>query len=88
ELQAVIEMHSILEYQGQRITSTACLIGQSWDGGLFWTFFDSQNDSIAVRMIKPDISPAIIIPAKVEKMEMLPPPQPAPPPKPAAKPKN
>ncbi len=88
ELQAVIEMHSILEYQGQRITSTACMIGQSWDGGLFWTFFDSQNDSIAVRMIKPDISPSIIIPAKVEKVELLPPPQPAASQKPAVKPKN
>ncbi|MBL7731074.1 MAG: hypothetical protein JNM88_07850 [Chitinophagaceae bacterium] len=71
ELQCIIELNSVIEWQGRRVTSTAALVGQSWDGGLFWTFFDSQNDAQAARMIKPDLSEALIIPAKKEKLENL-----------------
>lgn len=71
DLQSVIELISVVEWEGKRVSSTAALVGQSWDGGLNWTFFDSQNDSNAVKMIKPDISPEIKIPAKNEKVERL-----------------
>jgi len=74
ELQAVIELHSVIEWEGRRISATSFLIGQSWDGGMFWTFFDSQSDRNAARTIKPDLSPDIIIPEKVEKIETIPPP--------------
>lgn len=75
ELQSVIELHSVIEWQGQRITATSYLVGQSWDGGLFWTFFDSQSDVAAAKLIKPDLSNELIIPAKKEKIESLPPPR-------------
>jgi len=65
DLQCVIELNSIIESEGKRITSKSHLIGQSWDGGNFWTFFDSQNNLQAARQIKPDLSEAIVIPAKV-----------------------
>lgn len=71
ELQSVSELNSIIEWDGKRVTSTTFLIGQSWDGGLNWTFFDSQSDTNAVKTIKPDISPDIIIPVKNEKVEFL-----------------
>jgi len=65
DLQCVIELNSIVEVEGKRITAKSHLIGQSWDGGNFWTFFDSQNNREASRQIKPDLNEAIIIPAKV-----------------------
>lgn len=71
ELQTVIELHSVIEWQGYRITNTGYLLGQSWDGGLFWTFFDTQSDLAFARSIKPDIANAIIIPPKNEKIEAL-----------------
>jgi hypothetical protein len=88
ELQSLIELNSIIEWQGYRITNTAYMLGQSWDGGMFWTFFDTQSDLSAARNIKPDISKAIIIPPKKEKIEPMPVPsgtkrkQPPPPAKP------
>jgi hypothetical protein len=75
DLQAVIELHSVVEWEGRRVTSTLDLIGQSWDGGLFWTFFDSQNNINAVKTIKPDLSPDLLIPPKNEKMENISPAQ-------------
>lgn len=71
ELQSVSELNSIIEWEGKRVTATSYLIGQSWDGGLNWTFFDSQSDINAVKTIKPDISPEIIIPAKKEKAVLI-----------------
>ena len=65
DLQCVIELNSIIEVEGKRITAKSHLIGQSWDGGIFWTFFDSQNNLQASRQIKPDLNEAIVIPAKV-----------------------
>lgn len=65
DLQCLIELNSIIETEDKRITSKSHLVGQSWDGGLFWTFFDSQNDALAARQIKPDLSEAIVIPAKI-----------------------
>lgn len=71
DLQSVSELHSVVEWEGKRVTATSFLVGQSWDGGLNWTFFDSQSDSNAVNSIKPDISPDLKIPAKKEKAERL-----------------
>lgn len=87
ELQCVIELNSVLQWQSNRVTSTDYLVGQSWDGGLFWTFFDSQGDPNNARMIKPDLSPEIIIPPKKEKRETLPPAK-KPKPKTGARPKS
>ncbi len=74
DLQAVIEHHSVLEWQGMRISSVSCLVGESWSAGVFWTFFDPQGDVLAAKVIKPDLSNEIIIPGKNEKMEPLDPP--------------
>jgi hypothetical protein len=71
DLQAVIELRSILEWQGQRITTVTHMIGESWDGGLFWTFFDSEGDLDIARLIKPDLSDQLIIPKKKETVETL-----------------
>ncbi len=72
DFQCVIEMNSILEVDEKRVTSKSHLVGQSWDGGIFWTFFDSQNNVLAARQIKPDLSEAIVIPAKVpDKVEPI-----------------
>ncbi|NOT51771.1 MAG: hypothetical protein HOP10_10910 [Chitinophagaceae bacterium] len=71
DLQAVLELRSILEWQGQRIITTTHMIGESWDGGLFWTFFDSEGDVNTAKMIKPDLSDQLVIPAKTEKAEPL-----------------
>lgn len=71
DLQSVSELNSVIEWDGKRITATSYMIGQSWDGGLNWTFFDSQSDTNAVKAIKPDISPEIIIPVKKEKVELV-----------------
>lgn len=71
DIQGLIELHSVVEWQGTRITSTSCLVGESWDGGLFWTFFDSQGDITAAKTIDPALSNQLIIPAKNEKTESL-----------------
>ena len=81
DLQCVIELNSIIEVDDKRITSVSHLVGQSWDGGLFWTFFDSQNDALAARQIKPDLSESIVIPAKVpDKVDTVTRPSPLKPP--------
>lgn len=69
DFQAVIELKSILEWQGMRITSTSHLIGESWDGGLFWTFFNNDGDRQAALLIKPDLSGQLIIPQLKELKE-------------------
>jgi hypothetical protein len=71
DLQAIVELNSILEWQGMRITTTSHLVAQSWDGGYFWNFFDSRNDRAASSLIKSDLSPLLIIPERKEKMEKL-----------------
>jgi len=71
DFQAIIELNSIIEWQGVRITTTSYLVGESWDGGMFWTFFDSQGDVAAAKMIKPDLSEQLIIPKTNEKTEPL-----------------
>jgi hypothetical protein len=73
DLQTVVELKSILDWQGRRITTVTHLIGESWDGGLFWTFFDSEGDRNAALLIKPDLSEQLIIPKKMEKTEPVPP---------------
>mgnify|MGYP000873661484 CR=1 FL=1 len=81
DLQCLIELNSIIEVEDKRITSKSYLVGQSWDGGSFWTFFDSQNDARAARQIKPDLSEAIVIPAKVpDKVDAVTRPSPLKPP--------
>ncbi len=71
DLQAIVEINSVVEWQNLRITSTNHLVAESWDGGLFWTFFDSQNDPVAATLIKPDLSDQLVIPKKVEKVEPI-----------------
>lgn len=71
DYQAIIELNTIIEWQGSRITTTSHLIGESWDGGMFWTFFDSQGDVNATKLIKPDLNEQLIIPNRVETKEPL-----------------
>jgi hypothetical protein len=69
DYQAILELNTIIEWEGTRTTSTSHLIAESWDGGFFWTFFDSQGDLQAAKMIKPDLSELIVIPPRDEKRE-------------------
>lgn len=69
DYQAVIELKSILEWQGIRITSTSHLIGESWDGGLFWTFFNNDGDRASALLIKPDLNEQLVIPQLKEIKE-------------------
>jgi hypothetical protein len=69
DLQTVVELKSVIEWQGRRISTTSHLIGESWDGGMFWTFFDSEGDRAAAMLIKPDLSEQLTIPIKNEKAE-------------------
>ena len=69
DIQAVVELHSLIEWQGLRITSTHHLIAESWNGGQHWTFFDTQNDLEKTRQIKRDLSPLLQVPPKQEKVE-------------------
>ena len=71
DLQAVIELNYVLEWQGYRTITTIHLIGESWDGGLFWTFFNSEGDVILAKLIKPDLSDQLIIPQKKETGELI-----------------
>lgn len=71
DYQAVIELKTIIQWDGNLITTTSHLVGSSWDGGMFWTFFDPQGDVINARMIDPDLSMDIVIPKKEEKKEPL-----------------
>ncbi len=71
DMQALIELHSVLQLPDSRIVSTTCLVAESWDGGLFWTFFDSQGDIQSAKAIKPDLSHELKIPAKKESVEPL-----------------
>ncbi|MBI5370713.1 MAG: hypothetical protein HZA79_01675 [Sphingobacteriales bacterium] len=76
DFQSVIELRSVIEWEGRKITAINYLVGQSWDGGYFWTFFDSQNSPKAAKEIKPDLSDELVIPAKNEKVEPVRPPSP------------
>ena len=69
DLQTVIELKTAIEWQGNRINTVTYLIGESWDGGLFWTFFDSGGDRTSTMLIKPDLSEQLIIPKKIETVE-------------------
>jgi hypothetical protein len=71
DYQATIELKIVIELKDTRITTTSLLIGESWDGGMFWTFFDSQGDRMAAKQIKPDISDQLIIPERIESKESL-----------------
>lgn len=71
DLQAVIELNTVIEWEGNRISTTSHLVGESWDGGLFWTFFDSQGDREATKKIHPNLSDELIIPKREEKKEPL-----------------
>jgi len=71
DYQAIIELKTIIEWQGYRTTSTSHLIGESWDGGMFWTFFDSQGDVKAAKLIKPDLNEQLIVPERQEVKEPL-----------------
>ncbi len=71
DLQGVMELHSIIEWQGVRVTSTAYMIAESWNNGFSWTFFDSHGDANGSRVLVPSLSPELVIPQKQEKIEPL-----------------
>ena len=71
DLQAIIELNTVIEWQGNRISTTSHLIAESWDGGRFWTFFDSQGDPTASKHINPNLSDQLIIPKTEEKREPI-----------------
>jgi hypothetical protein len=71
DLQTIIELKTGIEWQGNRINTVTYLIGESWDGGLFWTFFDTQGDRVSAMLIKPDLSELLIIPKKIENTEPI-----------------
>ncbi len=71
DFEAVIELKTIINYQGYRTTATTHLVGQSWDGGMFWMFFDTQGDRRATKIIYPNLSDELIIPKRDEKQERL-----------------
>ncbi|HUM97258.1 MAG TPA: hypothetical protein PK275_05335 [Chitinophagaceae bacterium] len=71
EWQAVLSLNSVLEMNGLLIYTTSSLIGQSWDGGSFWTFFGNEGNKSIAQMIKPDLSDAIRIPPKKEYSKPL-----------------
>jgi hypothetical protein len=75
DFQTVIELNSMIEWQGNRVTTTSHLVGESWDGGLFWTFFDSQGDAVASKQINPNLAQELVIPKREEKREPLLPPK-------------
>lgn len=68
DLLAVLELNSVLEWRGMQVTSTDLLIAESWDGGLFWTFFDSQGDTESARRVKPDLTELLVIPPRKESI--------------------
>jgi hypothetical protein len=72
DLQGIIELQSVLEWQGVRVTSTAYMVAESWNNGYTWTFFDSQGDINDARVIIPTLSHELVIPEKKEIMEPLP----------------
>lgn len=69
DYQAIIELKTVLDWQGNLIQSTTHLVGSSWDGGLFWTFFDSQGEERAARQIMPELDPQLRIPKREELKE-------------------
>ncbi|HMU44860.1 MAG TPA: hypothetical protein PKC72_00770 [Chitinophagaceae bacterium] len=71
DLQALLEINSVIEWQGIRVISTSHIIGESWSNGLYWTFFDSQNDIKLAKTINPGLSDQLVIPPKNEKMEPI-----------------
>jgi hypothetical protein len=72
DLQTVVELKTVLDWEGRRFSTVSHLIGQSWDGGMFWTFFDSEGDRTAAMLIKPDLDEQLFIPKKMEKAEPVP----------------
>ena len=71
DLQGVIELNSVLEWQGVRVTATAYMVAESWNNGYTWTFFDSFGDVNGAKVIIPTLSNELVIPAKNEKIEPL-----------------
>ena len=71
DYQAVILLSSILEFENTRYVTTTPLIAESWDGGYFWTFFDSQGDPMVTKIIKPDLAPAIVLPERKQIQEPI-----------------
>lgn len=71
DYQAVILLSSILEFENTRYITTTPLIAESWDGGYFWTFFDSQGDLVATKIIKPDLAPTIILPERKQTQDPI-----------------
>lgn len=68
---SVLELNTVLVWQGALIKSTTYLVGESWDGGMFWTFFDSQGDRQAALRIKPDLPADLVIPVRTETRDKI-----------------
>ena len=72
ELQCLVEEKIVMEMEGNRITTTSYLVGESLNQGKSWTFFDASNDGkIKPIDIKPNLSPGIKIPAKKQQTEVI-----------------
>lgn len=71
DLQCVIEQNMEMRLEGNRITQTSYLVGESLDVGKSWTFFDASVSSLPPATIKPDLSPQLKIPAKRRNVEKL-----------------
>lgn len=69
DIQTVIELNTRIAIDSMQISTTTYLVGESWNGGQHWTFFDSRGDRNIALTIKPDLSPELVILPKKEKLE-------------------
>jgi len=69
DIQTVIELHTRIAMDSMQISTTTYMVGESWNGGQHWTFFDSRGDRSIALTVKPDLSPELVIPSRKEKLE-------------------
>ena len=69
--QCIIEQHMLMELNGLRITMMSPLIGQSFNDGASWTFFDSKGDDATARMFLPTLSNELVLPKGIQNVEQL-----------------
>jgi len=72
ELQCLVKQTMVFEQDGNRITSTSYLVGESLNEGKSWTFFDASNEGkIKPIDIKPNLSTQFNIPRKQQQTTQL-----------------
>jgi uncharacterized protein YlzI (FlbEa/FlbD family) len=71
DYQCIVEQITEIHTEGTKILSTTYLVGESVDGGKWWTFFDASTSARAPKEIKPNLSPKLKIPQKKREMEKL-----------------